>query len=267
MTDLSGSGAAGRLVPRRGPYADAIARLSRAAFRPLPQSTRNALTSAFLSACVVVAILIATQPAAVWIAAVCLLLAATLVPSLRVRWAWPWQAVLLAEAGRHRADLADILGKTLDRQAGAEWLVRNSDAPARDRLAVLGFIGYDDLAEELIPELPEDTAEDRFWRAFEVIGRDWRRTGRMATEPAAALVADLSPERQTAARVSLDFARALAALSVGGDLRSLAAPTRVPRSLGTIPALVLVRFWFTTATIAGLAIVLVSSVIVGGIGR
>ena len=253
--DSAGLGQAVRLAPRRGPYAEPISRLTRAAFGAVRRSTRNVFAAAVLGGWVVVGVLIATQPPVVWLAVAVLTVAASLVPALQARWAWPWQAVILSESSRHRARLSAILGRTVSVQAGADWLLRNPGAPAADRMVVLGFIGHDDLAEALIPQMPEASPEDVFWRAWEELGRDWRLTGRMEVGQAAALAAELPADRRRAALVAIDFATAMAALWDGRALRSLPSPTRVSLSVGSLPLVAIVRFPLLLASVAMLMIV------------
>jgi hypothetical protein len=255
-----------RLTPRLGPYAEPISRLTRAAFGAVPRSTRNVVAAAVLCGWVVVGVLIATQPPAVWLAVAVLTVAASLAPALQARWAWPWQAVILAESSRHRARLSAILGGTLTQAAGADWLARNPGAPAADRMAVLGFIGHDDLAEALIPDMPGAEPEDAFWRAWEEIGRDWRRTGLMETGRAAALARELPPDRRQAALVAVDFATAMAAVSAGRTLRSLPAPTRAPLAAGSLPIVAIVRFPLLLASAAMLLIIVAMHLVLAGPG-
>jgi len=257
----------GRLVPQPGLYAEPIARFTRAAFQPLPQSTRNVLAAVMLAACVIIGLLISTQPEVVWVPAAGLLLVATLVPATQTRWAWGWQAVILAESSRHQAHLSALLGRRLDQVAGADWLARNPAAPVRDRMEVLAFIGHDELAEDLIPELPAETPDERFWRAWEESVRDWRLTSRLETARAADLVPALASDHQRAALAAIDFAGGMVAIWDGHDLRTIAPPARVPLPLSAIPIIGLVRFWLTAATVAGLAIVLGISLLLGALAH
>ncbi len=255
--DSAEPGQAVRLTPRLGPYAEPVSRLTRAAFGAVPRSTRNVVTAAVFCGWVIVGVLIATQPLIVWLSAAMLIVAASLVPALPGRWAWGWQAVIIAESARHRARLSAILGRTLTQQAGADWLARNPKAPAADRMDVLGFIGYDDLAEALIPQMPEASPEDRFWRAWEELGRDWRVPGRMDVDRAAALAAALPLDRRGAALIAIDFATAMAALSDGRTLRSLPSPTPAPLPASALPAVAIVRFPLLLASAVMLVLVVV----------
>lgn len=259
MHDLS----EGRLEPQRGPYADPFARLNKAAFDLGLRSTRPVTRALFLFAGVLVGLLAALQPTAVWITAAAVLVAATVVLPLGRRWAWPWQEVIVAEAGRHRSELARILGTSPNQRGAADWLARSPDAPAYDRYRVLGFIGHDELAEQLIPHLPQDTPEDRFWKAWAELGYEWRTTGAMDTDGARALAAGLDPARRGTAEVSIDFARAMAWVADGRDLRTLDPPVRVPLGLDIRVQLTLIRFMLTVVLGVLLAAVLVGLRVVG----
>jgi hypothetical protein len=153
-----------RLEPEHGFYWEPIVTFSQAAFRPAPRSTQRVVQFLASLAGSVTGTLLLLWPAAVAVSVLAIGLAAMLVVPLRGRWAWRWEATIIADAKRQADEMASILGDAPTQRSGADWLARSPDAPVDDRYRVLGFIGHDELAEQLIPELPTGTPEERFWR-------------------------------------------------------------------------------------------------------
>ena len=223
MTDDARSRPAAPLVPQRGAFWAPSVKLWRAAFRPHPARLDRAIGWGLMLAGAAVAYLTFDRPAGIWIGALAVLaIVAALVAVTRVR-LWPWQSVVIAESARRRREVEAIIG-IVDWATATRWLAQAAGALPYDRYRILGFVGHDDLAEELIPALPMSTPVDRFWRAWAEVRRDWRSAGTVDASRAAALLPELDGGDRRDATLVLDWARGLRAAEIDEPLTKLRPP-------------------------------------------
>lgn len=223
MTDDARSLPAAPLVPQRGAFWAPMVKFWRAAFRPHPARLDRAIGWVLMLAGAAVAWLAFDQPAGLWLGALAVLaIVAVLVAVARVR-LWPWQAVFVAESARRRREVEGIIG-TVDWASATRWLSRAADAPPYDRYRILGFVGHDQLAEEVIPTLPTATPGERFWHAWAEVRRDWRVAGTVDASPAAAVLPELDGGERRDATLVLDWARGLRAAEIDEPLTKLRPP-------------------------------------------
>lgn len=235
MTDDARSRPAGSLVPQRGAFWASSVKLWRAAFRPHAARLDRAIGWGLMLAGAVVAYLAFDQPAGIWIGALAVIAVVAFLAAVARLRLWPWQAVVIAESARRRREVERIIG-AVDWPTATRWLAQAAGALPYDRYRVLGFVGHDELAEELIPALPSSTPIDRFWRAWAEVRRDWRTTGTVDASAAAALVPDLDAGDRREATQVLDWARGLRAAEIDEPLAKL----RPPASPGLTAR---ARFW------------------------
>jgi hypothetical protein len=183
----------------------------------------------------ILALIVHGRPAAAWVLALVVALVVSAIPAIAQRSLWLWQTAFIGQALRHGREIRGIVGAA-NLKAAAAWLERSQDAPAYDRYRVLGFIGHDEEAESLIPELPTSTPAERYWRAWAEIGRSWRAEGVLDVSPAAEILPALDAATRDEAEEVIWYARGLEAAAEDRPLTGL--PT--PRT-GTLPAVG--RFW------------------------
>ena len=140
------------------------------------------------------------------------------------RWAWPWQHVYVREARRSDARLRTILGGPFEPVAAEAWLAASPDAPAVDRLVILGALGRVEDADRLIPTLPMNTPLDRFRKAYAEAFHRWRSTGMLDMRPVADHLADLDPDEREGAAATVAFWEGVALVDADHDLRDVPPP-------------------------------------------
>jgi hypothetical protein len=144
------------------------------------------------------------------------------------RWTWPWQRVYVREARRSDARLRTILGGPFEPVAAEAWLAASPDAPAADRLVILGTLGRVEDADRLIPTLPTNTPLDRFRKAYAEAFHRWRSTGTLDMRPVADHLADLDPDERESAAATVAFWGGVALVDTDHELRDVPPPDGPP---------------------------------------
>jgi len=140
------------------------------------------------------------------------------------RWAWPWQRAYLREGRRSDTRLSTIVGRPIDRSAAEAWLATSSEAPVIDRILVLRWLGRDEEADALIPELPTTTPLELYRRdSYEAI-RAWRMTGILDMRAAVDRLPSLDPVERDGAASTIAFWNGVAEVGAGHDLRGVSPP-------------------------------------------
>lgn len=165
---------------------------------------------------------------------------------------WPWQQVIQDVGLRARRDLGLILG-TVRPSTASKWLRAHPAGPVWDRYRVLGFIGQDEAAEDLIPSMPTGTAQERFDLAWAELGRQIRLTGDADPAELWPLLDDLDPADREGRSCDLAWAGGLLAVARGERLDRLDAPHVHVTGSGRL-SLWWSRYWIARRTIGGMAI-------------
>jgi hypothetical protein len=180
-------------------------------------------------------------------------LAVAVVPPLLARRSWGWQRVLISHAAYSRAQILSIVGAVTPGAAN-RWLAASADATPSDRYHVLAFVGRDEDAERLIPELPVDTIDEQFDRAWNEVGRDWRTTGVLDVTAMADLLPALTPAARTRGEIDIAVMRALDAAGAGRTLATLPPPPAAPLALRWSILVWWQRYWLVWRALFGFAV-------------
>ena len=159
------------------------------------------------------------------------------------RWAWPWQRAYVREGRRSEALLTSIVGVPIERSAAEAWLEGSADAPAMDCMLVLRWLGRNEDADGLVPDLPTATPLDRYRHASADAFHRWRTGGHLTIDPVLEHVSDLEPVERERAEATLAFWRGVAEVGDGHDLRNVPPPRGRRLSSGDEGRLWLQRLW------------------------
>jgi hypothetical protein len=178
------------------------------------------------------------------------------------RWAWPWQRAHVGIGAYQQRHLRGILGGRVGRDAAEAWLLQSTDAPIRDRHAVLTWLGRSEEAEGLIAEFPVATPGDRSRRAWVEAGQRWRIEGRLDVSAVTATLAALDDAERLRAAAHVAYWSGVADIAAGGDLRSAPPPGDPGLSVVEVARLWRFRLWPVEWLLGGF---LVASLVLTGI--